>query len=205
MPRTNLTETQLANLDDRSLRLIDLVRLELPDGTVKRFTNAEADVTSTAVDGSTSESYLTGQGYLNHGPIPLTSQINANRIQITFDSTVTDSSATQPISRVLLNNPISGGSVIIIKRLVKSTDTNFNANPSHGVEFIVFKGLMDNVSYKVTNTESTVTLFCGGPFANFDRTSVYGFTNTASQQKKYPNDTGFDFSANNASNIRWEE
>lgn len=205
MPRTDLTKTQLANLDDRTLRLIDLVRLELPDGSIKRFTNAEADVTSKVVDGSTSEVYLTGQGYLNHGPVPLTSQINANRIEITFDSTVTDSSATQPISRILLNNTISGGSVIISKRLVKSTDTNFNANPSHGVEFIVFKGLMDNVSYKVTNTESTVTLFCGGPFANFDRTSVYGFTNTASQQKKYPNDTGFDFSANNFQNIRWEE
>jgi len=65
--------------------------------------------------------------------------------------------------------------------------------------------LIDNVSYKVTTDDALVTVFCGGPFSNFDRTAIYGFTNTASQQKLFANDTGFDFSANNVSNIRWEE
>lgn len=204
MPRTNLTLNQLNYLDDRSIQLIDLVRLELPDGTVKRFTNAVADVTSTVADGSTSEIYLTGQGYLQHTPIPLTSQLNANRIELQFDATITDSTS-EPISRILLNNPISGGSVILSKRYVSPNDVNFNANPSHGIEVIVFKGFMDNLSYKITNIESSITIFCGGPLSNFDRVSIYGYTNSASQQKLYPNDTGFNFSTKNASNIRWEE
>jgi len=204
MPRSNLTLNQLNYLDDRSIQLIDLVRLELPDGTVKRFTNAVDDVTSTVADGSTFEIYLTGQGYLQHSPIPLTSQLNANRIELQFDSSITDS-ASEPISRLLLNNPISGGSVILSKRFVGPGDLNFAGTPSHGIEVIVFKGFMDNLSYKITNTESSITIFCGGPLSNFDRVAIYGYTNSASQQKLYPNDTGFNFSTKNASNIRWEE
>ena len=205
MPRiTNLTDTQLARLDNDVVRLIDLVRLELPNGTVKRFTNAETDVVSNIVDGSTSETYLAGQGYESHSAIPLTAQINANRIDITFSSVNTDSSVTEPIARTLLNNPVSGGTVFIAKRIVSATTLAFNANPSEG-EFIAFKGFMDNLSYKINNTESSVTVFCGGPFSNFDRTAIYGFSNSASQHKLFPNDTGFDFSANNVRNIKWEE
>ncbi len=201
MPRiTNLTNTQLEKLALSQLRIVDLIRLELPNGIVKRFTNDSFDATSNLVDGSTNETYLTGQGYLSHNALPLTSQINANRIEITFSAVATDSSVTEPIARTLLNNPVSGGTVHIIKRV----DPGLN-DASNGGEFLAFKGLMDNVSYKVTTDDALVTVFCGGPFSNFDRTAIYGFTNTASQQKLFPNDTGFNFSANNVSNIRWEE
>ncbi|MEK9700232.1 MAG: hypothetical protein VW270_30905 [Candidatus Poseidoniales archaeon] len=201
MPRiTNLTDTQLARLEYAQLRIVDLVRLELPNGTVKRFTNHTSDSYSNIVDGSTNELYLAGHGYDSHSPIPLTPQVNANRIEITFSAVETDSSATEPIARTLLNNPISGGTVHIIKRV----DPGLN-DASDGGEFVAFKGFMDNLSYKVTNVNSTITIFCGGPFSNFDRTPIYGFTNTASQQKVFPTDTGFDFSANNVRNIRWEE
>ena len=201
MPRiTNLTNTQLEKLALSQLRIVDLIRLELPNGIVKRFTNDSFDATSNLVDGSTNETYLTGQGYLSHNALPLTSQINANRIEITFSAVATDSSVTEPIARTLLNNPVSGGTVHIIKRVDPGL-----GNASNGGEFLAFKGLMDNVSYKVTTDDALVTVFCGGPFSNFDRTAIYGFTNTASQQKLFPNDTGFNFSANNVSNIRWEE
>jgi len=201
MPRiTNLTNAQLEKLTLSQLRIVDLIRLELPNGIVKRFTNDSFDATSNLVDGSTNETYLTGQGYLSHNALPLTSQINANRVEISFSAVATDSSVTEPIARTLLNNPVSGGTVHIIKRV----DPGLN-DASNGGEFLAFKGLMDNVSYKVTTDDALVTVFCGGPFSNFDRTAIYGFTNTASQQKLFPNDTGFNFSANNVSNIRWEE
>jgi hypothetical protein len=200
MPRiTNLTNTQLAWFDQSILRLVDLVRLEFPNGIIKRFTNHTSDSYSNIVDGSTNELYLAGQGYQVHSPIPLTPQINANRLELTFSAVETDSSATEPIARTLLNNPISGGSVIISKRINPGLD-----DASQG-EFIAFKGVMDNLSYKVTDTQSTITIFCGGPFSNFDRTAIYGFTNTASQHKLYPADTGFNFSSKNVRNIRWEE
>jgi hypothetical protein len=183
-------------LTPRNLRLVDMIRLQLPNGTVIRATNFEYDISSTIVDGSTSETFLSGQGYVTHSAIPLTSQLNANTVNLLFDSTQTDSAA-QPIMRTLLNNPIIGGTVHIIKRIISSG--------SSGTDFIAFKGIMDNLSYKITNTESNLLLFCGGPFSNFDRTAIYGYTNTASQQKTYPNDTGFQYSSKNVRNIKWEE
>jgi hypothetical protein len=183
-------------LTPRNLRLVDMIRLQLPNGTVIRATNFEYDISSTIVDGSTSETFLSGQGYVTHSAIPLTSQLNANTVNLLFDSTQTDSTA-QPIMRTLLNNPIIGGTVHIIKRIISSG--------SSGTDFIAFKGIMDNLSYKITNTESNLLLFCGGPFSNFDRTAIYGYTNTASQQKTYPNDTGFQYSSKNVRNIKWEE
>lgn len=204
MPRTNLSTANLQLLDRPAVHIIDLVRLEFPDGTIKRFTNADDDAGSRIIDGSTQESFLAGQGYVGHSAIPLTSQLNANRIELTFSAVATDSSATEPIARTLLNRPIAGGSVHLIKKILDRDTTSLDTVATND-QFIAFQGVMDNLSYKVTNDDAIVTLFCGGPFSNFDRTAIYGFTNTASQQKVFPNDTGFDFSANNVRNIRWEE
>ena len=55
---TNLTKALLAQT---TLRFIDLVRVELPSGTLF-YTNYEADASITSEDGSTSETYLTGSG-----------------------------------------------------------------------------------------------------------------------------------------------
>ena len=79
MPRTNLSTANLQLLDRPAVHIIDLVRLEFPDGTIKRFTNADDDAGSRIIDGSTQESFLAGQGYVGHSAIPLTSQLNANR------------------------------------------------------------------------------------------------------------------------------
>lgn len=205
MPRQNFTTTQLEFLKRRTIRLIDILHIELPGGSIKRFTNAENDVTSTINDGSTSEVYLAGQGYANHAPIPLTSQINANRVQFNFYSTLVDSSATEPVSRFFLNNPISGGSIFLAKRFIDTAEKGLDASPSHGLEFSVFRGFIDNVQFKITEQENQIALFCGGPFSNFDRVAIYGYTNSASQHKLFPNDTGFDFSAKNFRDIKWEE
>jgi len=199
MPRNNLS-TEL--LGQRSIRLIDLVRIDLPN-EILRFTDAEADISSTLIDGSTAEVFLTGQGYLGHDPVPFTSQINANRIELTFQSAILDSAA-EPIARKLLNNSITGGTVWLIKRIITDTDVGITS-VSNGTDFILFKGLIDNVAYKATAKDSVLKLFCGGPFANFDRVALYGYTNLTSQQKKYPTDTGFQYSTKNVKNIKWEE
>jgi len=196
----SISESQI---DDRFLRFVDLIRLELPNGTIFRFTDCDNDISSNIIDGSTSETFLAGQGYIGHDSIPLTSQISSIRIQLTFDSTVTDSTGTN-IARQLMNNSIAGGSVFIVKRIFTQSTQSFGLNPSTG-EFIIFKGIMDNISYKITNDSSRLALFCGGPFSNFDRTAIYGYTNSASQQKVYPTDTGFKFATYNVRNIKWEE
>lgn len=194
MPRNNnLTITELSA---RSIRMIDLVRIDIPNGDTLRFTDAETDLTSTIIDGSTVETFLTGQGYLGHQPIDFTSQLSATTMELTFDSSQVDS-ASDFIARKMLNNAIGGGDIYLIKRLISDNLT--------GTDFILFKGSMDNVSYKVSNSTSNIKLFCSGPFANFDRQAIYGYTNVSSQSKLYPTDTGFQYSTKNFRNIRWEE
>tara|TARA_E500000318_G_C3562044_1_gene213935 strand:+ start:2216 stop:2821 length:606 start_codon:yes stop_codon:yes gene_type:complete len=201
MPRDfSITEAQV---DDRFLRFVDLIRLELPDGTIFRFTDCDNDIVSNLIDGSTNETFLAGQGYLGHEPIPLTSQVSAIRTQLNFDSIELDSTGTN-IARQLMNKPIAGGTVHIIKRIFTQTSQSFTNTVTTG-EYIIFKGIMDNISYKATNDSSRLALFCGGPFSNFDRTAIYGYTNSSSQNKLYPNDTGFAFATYNVRNIKWEE
>ena len=189
---TNLTKALLAQT---TLRFIDLVRVELPSGTLF-YTNYEADASITSEDGSTSETYLTGSGYLGHSAISVSSNAKTDSIEITFDSSQVDSTATN-IAATLANGNVHSAPVTIKKAYVDSTGVVFS--------FIAYKGIIDNYSLKYSNQGATATLFCAGEFANFDRVNLYGYTNTVSQSKLYPLDTGFNFAEQNHSNIRWEE
>ena len=192
MPRsTSLTTSILSN---RALRFVDCIKIELPSGTLL-YTNYEADLQLTSIDGSTVDTYKTGQGYLGHSST--SSQAQPEKVEITFDSSQLDSTANL-IGPAFANGNTTGAPVTISKVFVTSAGVvDFN--------YIAFRGIVDNFSLKVTDTSSNLTVFCGGILANFEKTSLYGFTNTASQSKLFPLDTGFEFSANNAANIRWEE
>ena len=90
MPRsTSLTK---AILSGRSLRFVDCVKIELTAGTLL-YTNYEADLQLTSIDGSTVDTYKTGQGYLGHSAITTTSQAQPEKVDITFDSSQLDSTA----------------------------------------------------------------------------------------------------------------
>jgi len=161
------------------------------------YTNYEADIALTSIDGSTIDTYLTGQGYVGHSPITSTGQANPDTVNITFDSSQLDSTANL-IGPAFLNGDTTGALITITKVHITSSGTV-------GMSYIAFRGIIDNFSMKLTDTSQTLTIFCGGQFANFDKQALYGYTNTKSQQLVYPNDTGFDFSENDNSNIRWEE
>lgn len=194
MPRSsNLTTTIL---DTRTIRFIDCVKIELSAGTLF-YTNYEADIQITSIDGSTLDTYLTGQGYVGHSPITTTGQANPETVNISFDSSQLDSTANL-VGPAFLNGDTTGAPVTITKVNIKSDGTV-------GTNYIAFRGIIDNFSMKLTDTAQTLTIFCGGQFANFDKQALYGYTNTKSQQLVYPNDTGFDFSENDTANIRWEE
>ena len=194
MPRsTSLTK---AILSGRSLRFVDCIKIELTAGTLL-YTNYEADLQLISIDGSTVDTYKTGQGYLGHSSITTTSQAQPEKVDITFDSSQLDSTANL-IGPAFANGNTTGADITISKVFITTAGlVDFN--------YIAFRGIIDNFSLKVTDTSSSLTVFCGGILANFDKTSLYGFTNTVSQSKLYPLDTGFEFSANNAANIRWEE
>tara|TARA_R110002051_G_scaffold324258_2_gene420706 strand:- start:564 stop:1148 length:585 start_codon:yes stop_codon:yes gene_type:complete len=194
MPRSTLLTTTI--LSARALRFVDCIKIELSAGTLF-YTNYESDLTITSIDGSTQDTYLTGQGYLGHSAITTTAQAQPEKVDITFDSSQLDSTANL-VGPAFANGDTTGAPVTITKVFVTSAGViDFS--------YIAFIGIIDNFSIKVTDTSSSLTVFCGGQLANFDKTSLYGFTNTVSQSKLYPLDTGFEFSANNASNIRWEE
>jgi len=194
MPRTSTLTTSV--LDTRTIRFVDCVKIELIGGTLL-YTNYEADIQLTSIDGSTIDTYLTGQGYVGHSPITITGQANPETVNITFDSSQLDSTANQ-IGPAFLNGDTTGAPITISKINIKSDGTV-------GASYIAFRGIVDNFSMKLTDTSQTLTVFCGGQFANFDKQALYGYTNSKSQQLVYPNDTGFDFSENDNSNIRWEE
>lgn len=194
MPRSNDLTTTI--LDTRTIRFIDCVKIELSAGTLF-YTNYEADIALTSIDGSTFDIYLTGQGYVGHSPITSTGQANPDTVNITFDSSQLDSTANL-VGPAFLNGDTTGAPITITKVHITSSGTV-------GISYIAFRGIIDNFSMKLTDTSQTLTIFCGGQFANFDKQALYGYTNTKSQQLVYPNDTGFDFSENDNSNIRWEE
>ena len=183
-------------LDTRTIRFVDCVKIELSAGTLL-YTNYESDIQVTSIDGSTVDTYLTGQGYVGHSPITTTGQANPETVNISFDSNQLDSTANL-VGPAFLNGNTTGAEVTITKVNIKSDGTQ-------GISYVAFKGIVDNFSMKLTDTEQSMTIFCGGQFANFDKQALYGFTNTKSQQLVYPNDTGFDFSEQDHSNIRWEE
>jgi hypothetical protein len=197
MPKKTNRSTRFTTdfLAQTELRFIDLVKIELPSDTLL-YTNYEADTTITLEDGSTTETYLTGQGYLEHSNISKSSQAKTDTLEITFDATTVDSTATA-IAPKLANSNVHGAAVTIRKAYVDSTGVVFN--------FIAYQGIIDNFSLKYTDDGASATIFCGGEFANFDKVSLYGFTNTTSQSKVFPLDTGFNFAESNKSNIRWEE
>jgi len=193
MPRsTSLTP---ALLSARTLRFADCIKIELPSGTLL-YTNYEADIQVTSIDGSTVDTYLTGQGFLSHSPITITGQAQSENINISFDSSQLDSTAGL-IGPAFANGDTTGAPVTITKVYINDGAPDFS--------YIAFRGIIDNFSIKLTDTTLSLTVFCGGQFANFDKSSLYGYTNTVSQNKLYPNDTGFEFAEKNVENIRWEE
>ena len=194
MPRSNNLTTTI--LDIRTIRFIDCVKIELLAGTLL-YTNYESDIAVTSIDGSTLDIYKTGQGYVGHSPITTTGQANPETVNISFDSSQLDSTANL-VGPAFLNGDSTGAPVTITKVNIKSDGTV-------GTNYIAFRGIVDNFSMKLTDTAQSLTVFCGGQFANFDKQSIYGYTNTKSQQLVYPNDTGFNFSENDSANIRWEE
>ena len=172
-----------------------MVKIILPTKTLL-LTNYEADVTITTEDGSTTETFLTGKGYLYHSDIVLTSNLDNTTVNLIFDSVYLDSAAETP-GTLFANSNYAGASVIIRKALVGDDNSITN--------FIIFKGIVDGFTLKITNNDSLLNVVCGGPFANFDKTVVYGYTNTKSQGRLYPTDLGFEYSQNNVRNIIWSE
>jgi len=193
MPRSTSLTTTILN--KRVLRFVDCVKIELDAGTLL-YTNYEADLQITSIDGSTLETYKTGQGYLSHSPINISGQAQSESVNIQFDSNQLDSTADL-IGPAFANGHTTGAPVTITKVLI--------TDGVAGISYIAFRGMVNNFSIKVTATSIELTVFCGGQFANFDKSGLYGYTCRVSQQKVYPNDTGFNFAEQSIENIRWEE
>lgn len=194
MPRSNdLTQAELSNA---SLRIIDLITIDLPAGTL-RYTNFEGDITITSDDGSTLETYKTGQGYLAHSEIKITSSNSNAELQLFFDSVALDSTADS-LGVEFANGNFAGAPVTIKKGLIKDPI-------STSKYWTIYNGIVDNFSINLTDTDSRMTVTVGNPFANFDKKSVFGYTNSNSQQKVFPTDQGFQYAQRKVSNLKWEE
>lgn len=205
MPR-DLSTTQLSGISGKTTRIIDFIKIELAGRNI-RVTNFEADVTTTGMnDVGASETFKMGLGYLYHSDITLTTQTSNQTVNITFDAVSLDSTATEEAPVVsLANSTHIGKTVTIGKHIV--TDTNFGTSSTATINdvFVVFKGIIDNISFKTTDANAYCTVYASGPFANFDKTAIYGYTNTQSQRLVYPDDRGFTYSQSTLTSIKWEE
>lgn len=181
-----------------NIRIIDLIRIILPGQTILA-TNYESEIQDSIGDGSTLETYEIGTGYIAHGAIPLTSDTNPGQVEIIFDAI---DNGANTVVRSFANGNYSGAPVYIYKKIATLDSADLVTLTS---SFIVFSGIVDNFSIKVNNNEAQMSVVCSGPFANFDKNALYGYTAQQSQQILYPSDTGFQYAQETISNIKWEE
>lgn len=195
MPRY-IAESEL--LSENNIRIVDLVRVQLPSYTILA-TNFESELVDNSYDGSTNETYAIGTGYISHGAIALSAQTDSQQVNLIFDAI--DNGANTVVN-LFANGNYSGAPVMISKKIVYLDSAGFATS---GTTFNVFKGIVDNYTIKVNDKEANLFVNCSGPFADFDKTALYGYTNTSSQSRLYPNDIGFKYSTSTITNIRWEE
>lgn len=177
-----LTSSQLNDLSQQNHFVIDLIKIQLPLLTV-RYTNAVVDYTYNA------ETYLSAQGYVGHTDITEATSADNESISLLFDGVDTT------ISSLVLNQNFVGSQVNIFKAILDDTFT--------GTAFEIYKGQLE--SFNLVQEQDTIKLQfnCAGPFADFQKTAIYGSATQASYQSVHPNDQGFEFVAATKTDLKW--
>lgn len=177
-----LTSSQLNSLSSQNHFVIDLVKIVLPSQTV-RYTNAVVDYTYNA------ETYLSAQGYVGHTDIAEATAADNESINLLFDGVDTT------ISDLVLNQNFVASTVIIYKAILDDTFT--------GTAFEIYKGQLESFNLLQEKDTLKLQLNCGGPFADFQKTAIYGSATQASYQSIHPNDLGFEYVAANLADLKW--
>lgn len=203
-----LQETLQSNLSQRSTKVVDLVKITAFDGgrllnaqTLLRinndlyFTNNDYDLIFDSI------TYKANFGYIGHSGLQESSRAVNDQFELTF--TGIDPTLTSDI----LNSKFVGALVELRKAVIIGSGNDLDTHvDSIGVServYLVYDGFINTFSYRLSKEAGTLSLICGGPFAAFEKKSIYGYSSNSSHQAKYPGDTSMEYANISLNGIKW--
>ena len=174
-----LSSDLLTELNSGSIKPVALVEIQFP--TVQRLTNHYKDISHN------SNTYSASGHLLKISAKAEDSQINVANFSIQL------SAVDNAFVSIALNNVISNDEVTVDIGFIDSDETLIDT-------FNYDKGFINNFS--IDTKTGILTLNCTSHFGDFSRTAGRK-TNEGSQQRFYPNDKGFVFSALTIADLKW--
>lgn len=174
-----LSSDLLTELNSGSIKPVALVEIQFP--TVQRLTNHYKDISHN------SNTYSASGHLLKISAKAENSQINVANFSIQL------SAVDNAFVSIALNNVISNDEVTVDIGFIDSDETLIDT-------FNYDKGFINNFS--IDTKTGILTLNCTSHFGDFSRTAGRK-TNEGSQQRFYPNDKGFEFSALTIADLKW--
>ena len=174
-----LSSNLLTELNSGSIKPVALVEIQFP--TVQRLTNHYKDISHN------SNTYSASGHLLKISAKAENSQINVANFSIQL------SAVDNAFVSIALNNVISNDEVTVDIGFIDSDETLIDT-------FNYDKGFINNFS--IDTKTGILTLNCTSHFGDFSRTAGRK-TNEGSQQRFYPNDKGFEFSALTIADLKW--
>jgi len=203
-----LQETLRTNLSQRSTKVVDLVKINASDGgrlfsatSPARisndlfYTNNDYDLIFDSV------TYKANYGYIGHSGLQESSKASNDQFELTF--TGIDPTLTSDI----LNSKFVGAVVQLRKAVIigegDDLDTHVDSIGESERVYTAYDGFINTFSYRLGKETATLSLICGGPFAAFEKKSIYGFSSQSSHQAKYPDDTSMEYASISLNGIKW--
>ena len=174
-----LSSDLLTQISNDTIKPIALVEILFP--TPQRITNHYKDLVHNA------NTYSAGGHLLKISAKGENSQINVANFSIQL------SAVDSAFVSIVLNNVVSNDEVTIDIGFIDTDETLIDT-------FNYDKGYINN--YSIDTNSGVLTLNCTSHFGDFSRTAGRK-TNEGSQQRFYPNDRGFEFSALTIADLRW--
>jgi len=203
-----LQETLQSNLSAQSTKVVDLVKITAYDGgrllnaqTLLRisndlyFTNNDYDLVFDSI------TYQANYGYIGHSGM----QESAKAVNDQFELNFTGIDPT--LTTDILNSKFVGALVELRKAVIigsgNNLDTHVDSVGASERVYLIYEGFISSFSYRLAKDAGSLSLICGGPFAAFERKSLYGFTSNSSHQTKYPGDTSMEYANISLNGIKW--
>lgn len=203
-----LQETLQTNLSATATKVVDLVKITAFDGgrllNAQTLTNIDSDLFFTNNDYDLifdSTTYKANFGFIGHSGLQESSKAVNDQFELTF-------TGIDPVLTAnILNSKFVGALVQLRKAVIigsgDNLDTHVDSVGNSERVYLVYDGFVSSFTYRLSKEAGTLSLICGGPFAAFERKSLYGFTSNSSHQSKYTGDTSMEYANISINGIKW--
>jgi|TARA_Y100000034_G_C6854845_1_gene388297 hypothetical protein len=190
MPR-NIDSSLDAGLQEKKLRIVDLLELQLASPVYFTNSHINVDYDSITAPDSGSNTYLAQGQFLGMGGVTETRDLRVSSLAITF--TAVDFTTIA----LILNNTYIDKRVVIYRALL---DDNFQIQT--GQVFQYFDGRIKDFTIRESGVTAQLTIQVASQFADYERTNGRR-TNNTSQQRFFASDVGMEFSPQIQTDIKW--